>query len=260
VTASAFGYTNASKVLKATDINNNKPIRDTLWMNVLTDQKIVMRNIYYKYDRWEILAESLKELDKLVELMKVNSKYNIQLGAHTDDKGTDIHNLELSQRRSKAVVDYIVSRGIVPSRIIGKGYGRSQPIHKCPPGTPCTPAQRRENKRIEINISGPSTAEVASPKENILKVKVPVKQPVNPEKTVVKGKSAFKYYLILASFTEKEKVGEFLRHAEADGLKITVLEDGKIIRVGIGYNSMDIDRRALGIFKDKYRNIWIMKA
>jgi outer membrane protein OmpA-like peptidoglycan-associated protein len=116
------------------------------------NQTIVLHNIYYDFDKWNITPESAKELDKLVEYMKANPDYIVELGSHTDDRGTKQYNLKLSQKRAQAAVDYIVSKGISKSQIIGKGYGKSQLINKCSP-EPCTPQQHRENRRTEIYIT-----------------------------------------------------------------------------------------------------------
>ena len=83
--------------------------------------------------------------------MKANPQYTVQLSSHTDDRGSKQYNLKLSQRRAKAAVDYIISKGIDKSKIEGKGYGKSQLIHKCSP-VPCTPQEERENRRTEIYI------------------------------------------------------------------------------------------------------------
>ena len=78
----------------------------------------------------------------------------VELGSHTDDRGTEPYNLKLSQSRAKSAVDYIVSKGIDPSRIKGTGYGKTQLIHKGVGGKRCTPEENRENRRTEIFIPG----------------------------------------------------------------------------------------------------------
>ena len=150
--ASAFGYTDKSKVLLTCKTIDKETTRDTIWMDLITEQKIVLRNIYYDFDKWNILPESAIELDQLVSLMNENPEMKVELGSHTDSRGTVQYNQKLSQLRAQAAVDYIVSKGIDKKRITGKGYGKSQLINNC--NENCTPAQHRENRRTEIYIPG----------------------------------------------------------------------------------------------------------
>jgi outer membrane protein OmpA-like peptidoglycan-associated protein len=112
-----------------------------------------LRNIYYDFNKWNILPDAAKELDKLAEYMKAHTEYLVELGSHTDNRGSTQYNLKLSRLRARAAVDYIISKGIPISQIVGKGYGKSQLIHKCSPANLCTPEQNRENRRTEIYIT-----------------------------------------------------------------------------------------------------------
>ena len=154
VKASTFGYPDKTKILMECKMNNSGIVSDTIWMDILVNQKIALKNIYYDFDKWDILPESATELDRLVKLMKENPGMKVELGSHTDDRGTETYNLRLSQMRAKSAVNYIVSRGIEISRIKGTGYGKTQLIHKGIGGAKCTPEQNRENRRTEIFIPG----------------------------------------------------------------------------------------------------------
>ena len=154
VNAIAFGYTDKSKTLLTCAKNSIGLTRDTIWMNIIVNQKITLRNIYYDFDNWDILPDAAKELDLLVSLMKENPGMKVELGSHTDDRGTEPYNMRLSQLRAKSAVDYIVSKGIEPSRIKGTGYGKTRLIHKAAIGKKCTPEENRENRRTEIFIPG----------------------------------------------------------------------------------------------------------
>ncbi len=139
-------------------------VRDTLPAAPATKftvgQKIVLRNLYYDVNKWQVMPETAKELDKLAELMKSHPQYHVQLGSHTDSQGSAEYNLKLSRLRAKAAVDYVISKGVDKSRIAGIGYGKTQLIHKCSPN-PCTQEEQRENRRTEILISDDSKAEPA---------------------------------------------------------------------------------------------------
>ncbi|MFV0268646.1 MAG: OmpA family protein [Draconibacterium sp.] len=146
------GFMNDSKTISTV----GKPfgvIRDTLRVEkVEVGQKFVMENIYYNFDKWDILPESEVELNKLVKVMKDNPGWKVELGSHTDSRGSDAYNEVLSQKRSDSAVAYIVSQGISVDRIIAKGYGESQLVNKCDDGVPCSAEEHRQNRRTEFKI------------------------------------------------------------------------------------------------------------
>jgi outer membrane protein OmpA-like peptidoglycan-associated protein len=112
-----------------------------------------IESIYYDFDRWFIRQEAEKELDKLVQVMKENP-VTVELGSHTDSRGTKEYNIDLSQKRAESAVRYIVLRGIDESRITAKGYGETQPINHCIDGVPCSPPEHQANRRTEFKITG----------------------------------------------------------------------------------------------------------
>ncbi len=146
------GYMNSSKSITTV----GKPygiIKDTLWIEkVEVKQKFVMENIFYDYDKWKILPESEIELNKLVKIMNDNPEWKVELGSHTDARGTDSYNRLLSQKRSDSAVGYIVKSGIAKERIIAKGYGESQLVNHCKNGVECTDEVHRQNRRTEFKI------------------------------------------------------------------------------------------------------------
>lgn len=146
------GYMNDSKTISTV----GKPfgvIKDTLWIEkVVVGQKFVMENIYYDFDKWDILPESEVELDKLVKVMNDNPDWKVELGSHTDCRGSDPYNLILSQKRSDSAVGYIVSKGIAKERIIAKGYGETELVNECDDGVKCSEADHRKNRRTEFKI------------------------------------------------------------------------------------------------------------
>lgn len=154
VTASAFGYKDNHKLLTIGVPRQGTLLRDTIFLDLIVNEKIVLKNIYYDFDKWDILPESATELDRLISLMKENPGMTVDLGSHTDERGTDQYNQRLSQKRAQSAVDYIVSKGVGQSRIKAIGYGESQLIHKSSAAHQCTPEEHRENRRTEIYIPG----------------------------------------------------------------------------------------------------------
>lgn len=74
------------------------------------------------------------------------------MSSHTDARSEDNYNLELSQRRAQAAVDYVVSKGISADRLLAKGYGESQLVNGCTNNVPCTEEQHQENRRTEFKV------------------------------------------------------------------------------------------------------------
>lgn len=146
------GFMNDSKTITTT----GKPfgvIRDTLWIEkVEIGQKFVMENIYYDFDKWDILPASAIELDKLVKVMNDNPDWKVELGSHTDCRGSDAYNMKLSQKRSDSAVAYIIGKGIAESRIIAKGYGETELVNRCDDEVPCSEKEHRKNRRTEFKI------------------------------------------------------------------------------------------------------------
>ena len=116
---------------------------------IVTETEIILKPIYFEYDKSNITQEGAFELDKLVQVMKNNDKMVILAKSHTDSRGSDKYNLTLSERRAKSTVQYIISKGIDASRISGKGMGELEPKEVC---NPCTEAQHALNRRSEFFI------------------------------------------------------------------------------------------------------------
>ena len=116
---------------------------------IVTPTEIVLKPIFFEYDKSNITADGAFELDKLVQVMRNNDKLAIFAKSHTDNRGSDTYNLSLSDRRAKATVQYIISKGIDGSRISGKGFGESELKTQC---EPCSEEQHAENRRSEFLI------------------------------------------------------------------------------------------------------------
>lgn len=114
---------------------------------------VELENVYYDYDRYFIREDAAADLDHVVELMKKYPSLEIELGSHTDARGSDSYNLELSQKRADAAVVYIISKGIEARRLKAKGYGETRLVNRCANGVPCSDAEHQQNRRTEIRIT-----------------------------------------------------------------------------------------------------------
>ena len=131
----------------------------TLLANVELDRvelnKVIqIENIYYDLAKWDIRDDAAAELDKLVVVLKDNPALQMELGSHTDSRGRDGYNLDLSEKRANAAVEYLVANGVDNTRIVAKGYGETRLINKCANGVKCSERRHQQNRRTELKITG----------------------------------------------------------------------------------------------------------
>jgi outer membrane protein OmpA-like peptidoglycan-associated protein len=129
-------------------------VKELLLDKIEIGRTIVLENIYYDFDKWEIRDDAALELDKLVRILKDNPTMKIDLNSHTDARGSDTYNQTLSEKRAKSAVDYLISQGIAASRLQAKGYGESRPINACVNGVECPEEAHQQNRRTEFTIVG----------------------------------------------------------------------------------------------------------
>lgn len=108
---------------------------------------VVLHDIYFQFDRSVILQQSYKELSDLFNLLQNNPRMKIEIGGHTDDKGSTEYNRKLSENRAKAVADYLTAKGIDAKRLNYRGYGKERPI-----ADNSTEEGRAKNRRVEIKV------------------------------------------------------------------------------------------------------------
>jgi outer membrane protein OmpA-like peptidoglycan-associated protein len=113
--------------------------------------------IYFDLDRSNIRRDAARELDKLVEVLNDLPKVSIELSSHTDSRATDRYNMALSQRRANSTTNYLISKGINPSRIVAVGYGESQLVNDCENGVDCPEEKHAMNRRTEFEITAMGT-------------------------------------------------------------------------------------------------------
>jgi len=152
-TATATGYSKAEKQIKIASFKNRDIIADTLYLAPAVGQQIVLKNIYYDFDKAGILPESAEELDKLVSFLLDNPALKVELSSHTDSRGSDAYNLRLSELRAQSAVAYILSKGIPAGRITARGYGETRLRNRCANSVNCSEEEHRENRRTEIFIT-----------------------------------------------------------------------------------------------------------
>ncbi len=127
-----------------------KPIhRDTgsVVLGLGAGQSVVLKNVFFASDSYQLQPASFRELDRLVQLLTDNATMRIEIGGHTDNTGKAAYNLTLSENRANAVYNYLIQKGIDKKRLSYKGYGSSLPI-----ADNDTPEGRATNRRTEFKV------------------------------------------------------------------------------------------------------------
>ncbi len=115
--------------------------------NIQEGSSIVLENIFFEFNKTTLLPQSFAELNKVVSFMLENNIQKIEISGHTDSEGSDAYNQKLSEGRANAVIAYLVSQGVDPSRMTAVGYGESRPID-----TNFTEEGKAQNRRVEFTL------------------------------------------------------------------------------------------------------------
>ena len=135
---------------------------------VLTkNESIRLNNIYYDFDKSNILPDAEQDLYYLKEIMDEYPSLVIELSSHTDAQGTTNYNKRLSQRRANSAARWLTKAGVDKDRIKPVGYGESIILNQCTEGVTCTDDEHRFNRRTEFKIlDGPETIIIKTPVSN----------------------------------------------------------------------------------------------
>lgn len=154
-----------SEYEKLSTANNNGPFNTTLLLSPLigstsapspglsSGSVIVLENIYYDFNKSFIRSGAARELDELLALMRQYPSMKIELGSHTDSRGSTKYNQRLSNKRANSAKEYLISRGIAANRIQARGYGEDQIRNQCSDGTNCSEEEHQYNRRTEVKVT-----------------------------------------------------------------------------------------------------------
>jgi outer membrane protein OmpA-like peptidoglycan-associated protein len=127
----------------------NKPVmKDIPLKPIKAGQTIVLNNIFYETDKYDLKPESKVELDRLVSFLNHNPKVHFEISGHTDNVGGKDYNKTLSERRAKTVYDYLLTAGIPATRMSSKGFGDTVPVAEN-----TTDTGRAKNRRTEFKVT-----------------------------------------------------------------------------------------------------------
>lgn len=150
-TSNSIGF---SKIDKDTVSAFASIILDSIYTNVAVNiTALGFRNIYYDVNKANIRPDAARTLDSIVNWLNKNPSLKLELGSHTDSRGTTADNMKLSQRRADSAVNYLVRHGIDKSRLTAKGYGESMPVNKCTDTDPkCSDIEYQANRRTTFKF------------------------------------------------------------------------------------------------------------
>lgn len=115
-------------------------------------KKLKLAPIHFDFNKWNIRPDAQIELQKVVDVMVQHPALQVDVRSHTDSRGNDLYNMQLSDRRAQATIQWMISRGIDASRLTGRGYGESQLVNHCGNGVDCSDEEHQENRRSEFII------------------------------------------------------------------------------------------------------------
>ena len=117
---------------------------------------IRLEHINFDLGKWDILPSAIPELEYVIELMVENPDIKVEMSSHTDARGSNAFNQNLSQKRAQSTVDYLVSKGITKDRLIAIGLGETKPLNICRDYINCTEEQYAINRRTEFKVICPN--------------------------------------------------------------------------------------------------------
>jgi outer membrane protein OmpA-like peptidoglycan-associated protein len=148
MTATAEGFLNASDSLEiGIEEEVTQFSKDLYLQPIEVGLTVKLKNIYFDNDKTTLKPESFVELNKVLDFLTTNARIAVEIAGHTDSNGSDAHNETLSQGRSEAVVEWLITQGIDVSRLSARGYGESKPID-----TNATKEGQANNRRVEFTV------------------------------------------------------------------------------------------------------------
>ncbi|MCX7980247.1 MAG: OmpA family protein [Bacteroidia bacterium] len=146
VTAPGYAFHSENFIVETTQ--GYREVRKDIGLNKYkTGTVIILRNIFFDFDKATLRPESKAELERVYQLLVENPRLKIRIAGHTDSMGSDEYNQKLSENRARAVYEYLIQRGISADRLSYIGYGESKPVD-----TNETDEGRQNNRRVELEI------------------------------------------------------------------------------------------------------------
>jgi outer membrane protein OmpA-like peptidoglycan-associated protein len=185
---------------------------------------IELPNIYYNYNDASLRPDAQKDLALVISLLKQYPQLRIEIGSHTDSRGTEGYNLDLSRKRATNVMDYLAMKGINPLRLEISGYGEQVIRNQCKEGINCSEKDHARNRRTEIKILSGAEGAIVKSKEGSLGLGRRVNE--SPQNNVtVSANNNIDYYVIAGSFLmESRAINQSKIIANAGYAEVNVMQ------------------------------------
>lgn len=143
-------------------------IHDEKLEEIVIGKPIELDDIHFDLAKWNIRPDAAEELDKFTKQLEDNPSIIVELSTHTDSRGSDSYNLDLSDKRAKSSAEYVIDHGIARERLVGKGYGETKLLNKCDDGVKCSAAEHQRNRRAEFKVTGFLPAKESAEEQGLL--------------------------------------------------------------------------------------------
>ena len=149
VSVKSISDTTKYTVIVIPALGEDEYFTDPFWVNIKFDppRKYRLDNVHFDFDKASLRSDSYDQLTELLEYLQRHEAIRIEIAGHTDNVGTDTHNLRLSQERANTIRDYLVRKGIKLTRLTAKGYGATEPV-----ADNSTEEGRQLNRRTEVRV------------------------------------------------------------------------------------------------------------
>lgn len=162
-----YRYLSFSNNLSTGNQTKGEIINDGTLAEIVIGKPIELDEIHFDLAKWNIRPDAAIELDKFTKKLYENPAIIVELNTHTDSRGGDLYNLNLSDKRAKSCADYVTNHGISKERLVGRGYGETRLLNECSNGVKCSEQQHQQNRRAEFRVTG-FLPEVITEKEKSL--------------------------------------------------------------------------------------------
>ena len=154
IQATKFDYIDNDTTMNTLGVEESKKFRADLRLMRVPLDEILIGDIVYDFDSDQLKPQSMVSLDSLVRFLNKASNLRISLNSHTDARGSDAYNQDLSQRRAESVVRYLISQGIDSARLVPAGFGETKLINHCGNGVKCSDEEHELNRRTTFKVIG----------------------------------------------------------------------------------------------------------
>ena len=145
-------YFGEDTALTTKGLEDSKDFVINIPLKLVPVEEITLNDILYAFNSADLTPKSKENLKVLIDMMKKSENLIIAINSHTDSRGSDEYNLELSQRRAQSVVNYLIENGIDSARLQAKGYGETQLLNGCSNGVKCSDEEHQLNRRTTFKV------------------------------------------------------------------------------------------------------------